>query len=201
MQSSSQHLIPWKAYHQCAWNSKSQWLMTFIIPFGRFEYLRALYGISSISEHYDPCMVGAFTGLTGFLRIVDDIVIYVNDASTHTEHVRTFLKHCADKNKALNLNSIRQSHFCRIHPVYRWLPGSQLQPITQTCIHSLPWPTNCLGVLTQSPHHWLDCGHSWVKRKSFCGHQCTVKSSSLLKAFSWKHQLLFPSLILQSPHT
>ena len=48
-------------------------------------------------------MTEAFTGLTGFCRIVDDIVIYDSDASTHTEHVRTFLKRCADKNIALNL--------------------------------------------------------------------------------------------------
>jgi len=90
-------------YHQCALDTESQFLMTFIIPFGDFKYLHAPYGISSISEHYDHRMAEAFTGLTGFHRIVDDIVIYDSDASTHTEHVRTFLKRCADKNITLNL--------------------------------------------------------------------------------------------------
>jgi len=42
-------------------------------------------------------MAEAFTGLTRFHRIVDDIVIYDSDAATHTEHVRVFLKRCADK--------------------------------------------------------------------------------------------------------
>ena len=91
-----------KGYHQCALDNESQLLTTFITPFGRFKYLRAPYGISSISEHYDRRMAEAFTGLTGFRRIVDDIVIYDSDAQTHIEHVRMFLKRCADKNIALN---------------------------------------------------------------------------------------------------
>jgi hypothetical protein len=40
-----------KGYHQCPLDEESQLLTTFITPFGRFKYLRAPYGISSISEH------------------------------------------------------------------------------------------------------------------------------------------------------
>ena len=40
-----------KGYHQCALNAQTQLLTTFITPFGRFKYLRAPYGILSISEH------------------------------------------------------------------------------------------------------------------------------------------------------
>jgi len=36
--------------------------------------LRSNYGILSISEQYDRCMAEAFTGLSGFQCIVDDIV-------------------------------------------------------------------------------------------------------------------------------
>ena len=42
-----------KGYHQCPLDEESQLLTTFITPFGRFKYLRAPYGISSISEHYN----------------------------------------------------------------------------------------------------------------------------------------------------
>ena len=42
-----------KGYHQCPLDKESQKLTTFITPFGRFKYLRAPYGISSISEHYN----------------------------------------------------------------------------------------------------------------------------------------------------
>ena len=68
-----------KGYHQCPLDEDSQLLTTFITPHGRFKYLRAPYGISSISEHYDRRIAEAFTGLTGFRHIIDDIVIYDSD--------------------------------------------------------------------------------------------------------------------------
>ena len=55
-----------KGYHQCPLSEGSKDLTTFITPFGRFEFLRAPYGISSISEHYNRCMDEAFDGLLGF---------------------------------------------------------------------------------------------------------------------------------------
>ena len=68
-----------KGYHQCPLDQESQILTTFITPFGRYKYLRAPYGISSISEHYNCRMAEAFTGLTGFRRVVDDVIIYDSD--------------------------------------------------------------------------------------------------------------------------
>ncbi len=45
-----------KGYHQCPLDEESQDLTTFITPFGRFKFLRAPYGISPISEHYNRRM-------------------------------------------------------------------------------------------------------------------------------------------------
>ena len=85
-----------KGYHQCHLDAQSQPLTTFITPFGRFKYLRAPYGISSISEHYDR-RTEAFAGLSGLRRIIDNIVIFDSDATQHANHVRSFLQRCADK--------------------------------------------------------------------------------------------------------
>ena len=54
-----------KGYHQCPLNEASRIITTFITPFGRFQFLRAPFGISSISgsEHYNQRMDEAFTGL------------------------------------------------------------------------------------------------------------------------------------------
>ena len=79
-----------KGYHQCPLDQESQLLTTFITPFGRFKYTRAPYGISSISEHYDRRMYEAFQGLSGFRRIIDDIVIYDSDATQHATHAGNF---------------------------------------------------------------------------------------------------------------
>ena len=91
-----------KGYHQCPLDEASQLLTTFITPFGRFKYLRAPYGISSISEHYNRRMDEAFAGLTGYRRIVDDVVIYDSDTSQHIDHVRQFLQRCAEQRITLN---------------------------------------------------------------------------------------------------
>ena len=98
-----------KGYHQCRLDQESQILTTFIMPFGRYKYLRAPYGISSISEHYNRRMAEAFAGLTGFRRVVDDIIIYDNDEQQHATHVRQFLQRCTDKHIALNLEKCKFS--------------------------------------------------------------------------------------------
>ena len=65
---------------------------TFITPFGRFQFLHAPFGISSISEHYNQRMDEAFAGLEGYRRIVDDVVIFDKDKEQHESHVRQFLQ-------------------------------------------------------------------------------------------------------------
>ena len=96
-----------KGYHQCPLDKESQLLTTFITPYGRIKYLRSFYGISSISEHYDHHMAEAFTGLTGFCRIIDNIVIYDSDPQQHITHVMQFLQHCSDKHIALNFDKCK----------------------------------------------------------------------------------------------
>ena len=86
-----------KGYHQYPLDQESQPFTTFIMPFGRYKYLCAPYSIFSISEHYDRRMAEAFTGLTRFHRVVDDIIINDSDEHQHDSHARKFLQHCADK--------------------------------------------------------------------------------------------------------
>ena len=104
-----------KGYHQCPLDEESQKLNTFITPFGRFKYLRAPYGISSISEHYNRRMDEAFTGIQDSRKIVDDVVVFDRDARKHVEHVREILHCCEEKGISLNRDKFRfcqsQAHF------------------------------------------------------------------------------------------
>ena len=43
-----------------------------------------------------------FAGLTGYRRIVDNLVIYDSDPTQHTDHVRQFLQRCAERQITLN---------------------------------------------------------------------------------------------------
>ena len=132
-----------KGYHQCPLDAQSQLLTTFITPFGRFKYLRAPYGISSISEHYNRRMAEAFTGLSGFRRIVDDIVIYDDDATEHAHHVKAFLQRCADRQIALNLD---KCHFLQEEVTFACFKlrgdGYQVDRSITDAISNFPTPTN-----------------------------------------------------------
>ena len=46
----------------------------------------------------------AFASLTGYCRIVDDVIIYDSDITEHTDHVRQFLQRCAEKHITLNVS-------------------------------------------------------------------------------------------------
>jgi len=96
-----------KGYDQCPLDQESQSWTTFIMPFDRFKYLRAPYGISSISEHYNHRMTEAFVGLSGFCRVVDDIIIYDSNIEDHITHVKQFLQHCADRSISLNIDKCK----------------------------------------------------------------------------------------------
>ena len=91
-----------KGYHQCPLDEESQLYTTFIAPFGRFKYLRAPYGLSSIAEHYNCHMAEVFEGLSAFCRLVDDVVIFDKDKDSHITHVKQFLQHCQDYQILLN---------------------------------------------------------------------------------------------------
>ena len=73
-----------KGYHQCPLDEESQLLTCFMTPFG----------ISSISEHYNRRLDEAFQSLHNYRRIVDDVVIYDNNETSHVTHVRQFLEMC-----------------------------------------------------------------------------------------------------------
>ena len=85
-----------KGYHQCPLDRESQDLTTFINPFGRFKFVCAPYGISSISKDYKCRMDKAFIGLPGFRCVIDNIMIYDHRAE-HVSHVRKFLQPSAEK--------------------------------------------------------------------------------------------------------
>ena len=61
-----------KGYHQCPLDAASQKLTTFITPFGRYMYLRAPYGICSISEHYDRRMDEVFAAMISEEEVIQN---------------------------------------------------------------------------------------------------------------------------------
>ena len=82
-------------YHQCPLAEESQALTTFITPLGRYKFLRAPFGLSSISEHYNRRMAEALEGIPCIRRITDDFVAYDETWEEHVLHVTEILMRCA----------------------------------------------------------------------------------------------------------
>ena len=132
-----------KGYHQCPLDEESQVLTTFITPFGRFKYLRAPYGLSSIAEHYNRRMAEAFEGLSGFRRVVDDIVIFDKDKGSHKEHVRQFIQRCNDRKISINIDKVK---YCQSKVTFAGFQlstnGYQVDSTITEAISRFPTPAN-----------------------------------------------------------
>ena len=132
-----------KGYHQCPLDQDSQRLTTFITPFGRFKYLRAPYGISFISEHYNCQMAEVLADLSGYRRIVDDIIIYDSTIEDHITHLREFLQCYAEKQIAFNP---QKCIFGETEVTFAgfWLSkeGYQVDQSITDAISQFPKPTN-----------------------------------------------------------
>ena len=118
-----------------SFDQESQILTTFITPFGRYKYLRAPYGISLISEHYNCRMSKAFRGLSGFRYVVDDFVIYDSNITDHISHVQQFLQRCKENNIALNTDNASFSN-SKLH-----LQASNSQQVDTKSTHPLLRPS------------------------------------------------------------
>ena len=108
-------------------------------------------------------MAEALADLSGFHRIVNDIVIYNSTIDDHIAHVREFLQCCADKQIALNTQKCifgaTEVTFAGFqlsqegYQVYKSItdPISHFpKPTNRTnCVHSLDWLINFPSVLTQ----------------------------------------------------
>ena len=126
-----------KGYHQCPLDRESQDLTTFITPFGRFKFLRAPNGISSISDHYNRRMDEAFIGFLGFRRVIDDVVIYDQNKADHVSQVRKFLQRCAEKNITLN-----RSKWKFAQTTVDFAGFNQIDPSITQAITEFPTPAN-----------------------------------------------------------
>ena len=132
-----------KGYHQCPLDEESQLLTTFITPFGHWMYLRAPYGVSSISGHYNRRMDTAFQGMPQFAKLVDDVVVYDKSRQDHTHHVREFLQHCLEHGISLNKDT-----FVFAQPEVTFAgyelssSGYSIDPLLVLAINDFPEPTN-----------------------------------------------------------
>ncbi|XP_040358528.1 uncharacterized protein K02A2.6-like, partial [Ixodes scapularis] len=71
-------------------------------PYGRYRFLRMLFGISTAPEVLQRAMRRALDGLPGVSVVMDDILVRDQTKEEHDENLKNVLERCQDHNLKLN---------------------------------------------------------------------------------------------------
>ena len=89
-------------YFQLAMDEPSSKITTFLLPSGRYRYLKALMGLSSSSDKWCRYSDKATKGMPFSKKILDDILVWATDLPTLYDRIRSIAKRCSDLNIALS---------------------------------------------------------------------------------------------------
>ena len=132
---------------------ESSCLTTFNSPFGRFQWLRMPFGISSAPEVFQWCMHQLIEDLEGVEVVANDFMIYGHGnsqgegASDHDRNLHAFLKRCEEQNVVLSAEKLQLRE--REVPFIGHLAtpeGLKPSPQNVMAITEMPAPTDVAGV-------------------------------------------------------
>merc|ERR1712074_276983 len=85
-------------YFQLALSEEDSFKTTFLLPQGRFRYLRAPMGLSASSDEWCRRSDVAVEGIPFAKKIVDDIIVWAPSLETLKQHVEAVLVKCRENN-------------------------------------------------------------------------------------------------------
>ena len=94
-------------YFQLALDEDSSKSTTFLLPSGRYRYLRAPMGLSSSSDEWCRHSDRAIHGLPFTKKIVDDILVCGSSLPELYERIRIIASRCDSLNIALSKKKVR----------------------------------------------------------------------------------------------
>ena len=182
-----------QGYHQVPLDEDSSKLTTFLLPSGRFRFLRAPMGLSCSSDEFCRRSDKIVEGLQGVRKLVDDILVQAPDLKTLQDRIDKLLKRCKSHNFTLSRKKLEIGEAVEfagqivshngVHPNTAYLQG----------IWDFPAPTTAaelrsfLGMINQlSTYHPGIARHTGVL-------QALLKKNT---AFLWmdEHQAAFDKL-------
>lgn len=89
-------------FWQIELEEKSRKYTTFITPFGRYQFRKMPFGISSAPEFFQRQMTKILYGLEGVVCMMDDILVHGIDTKEHDERLAKVMKRIADAGMTLN---------------------------------------------------------------------------------------------------
>ena len=91
-----------QGYHQVPLDEDSSRLTTFLLPSGRFRFLRAPMGLSCSSDEFCRRSDKIIEGLPGIRKLVNDILVQAPDLMTLHDRIDKLLERCKSNNFTLS---------------------------------------------------------------------------------------------------
>ena len=83
---------------------QSRHLTMFITHFGRYQFNKLPFGISSAPEVYQKRMSSLLEGLIGVLCLIDDVLVFGHTAAEHDRRLQEVLRRIQSSGATLNVN-------------------------------------------------------------------------------------------------
>jgi hypothetical protein len=94
-------------YFQVPLAEESQPLTCFLTEWGRYAFKRATMGLVSAGDEYNRRSDEALEGLTGMVKLVDDICIFSDTYEEHVQAIKKFLERCLEHGITLTAEKMR----------------------------------------------------------------------------------------------
>ena len=139
-------MVAVQGYFQLALDDKSSKITTFLLPSGRFRYLRAPMGLSSSSDKWCRHLDRALEGLAFAKKIVDDILVWASDLPTLYERIRTIAERCQNLNIVLSKKKFAIGTELPFAGLIVSAKGAKPDPVRIVALSEFPTPKDITGV-------------------------------------------------------
>ena len=182
-----------QGYHQVPLDDESSKLTTFLLPSGRFRFLRAPMGLSCSSDEFCRRSDLIVEGLQGVRKLVDDILVQAPDLETLQNRIKELLGRCRENNFTLSRKKLEIGESVEFAGQIISHNGVQPNPDYLQGIRDFPRPKSVpelrsfLGMVNQlSTYHPGIAKHTGIL-------QLLLKKNT---AFTWleEHQAAFHNL-------
>jgi hypothetical protein len=135
-----------QGYHQIPLEYESSLLTTFLLPSGRYRYLRAPMGLNASSDEWCARSDAALAGLEKTRKIVDNILVWASTWSELQTRVREVLCRCNEHGITLSKEKMQMGEEVRFagHVVGR--EGVCPEPEKVSALKRFPTPTDATGL-------------------------------------------------------
>ena len=80
-------------YHHIALGKSSRAKTTFVMPFGKYEFLMVPFGLAQAPAYFQLLMNKVLKGLKFAMMYLDNIIIFIQDELQHLEHLEIVFSH------------------------------------------------------------------------------------------------------------